>query len=307
MGKLYDNILETVGHTPLVRVHKLAEGCQADLFVKVESKNPGGSAKDRVGITMIEDAEKNGLLKPGALIVEPTSGNTGIGLAVAAAVKGYKLVLTMPETMSLERRKLLGAYGAKLVLTPGNGGMSAAIEAAKRILKENPGSWMPGQFDNPSNVKAHYTATGPEIWEDCDGKADVLVAGIGTGGTFTGTVKYLKEKNPALFAVAVEPADSPMLSQGKSGPHKLQGIGADFIPEILDRSLIDKVIPVTDTDAGQTARDCAVKEGILIGISGGAALFAGLQLAKEPEFAGKRIIVILPDSGERYLSTWLFE
>lgn len=305
MENIKKSILETVGSTPLVRINQLNSG-GAEVLVKVESRNPGGSVKDRVGIAMVEDAEKRGLIKPGACIVEPTSGNTGIGLAVAAAVKGYKLILTMPDTMSIERRKLLAAFGAKIELTPGAEGMSGAIARAKEILAENPGSWMPQQFENPANPAAHYAATGPEIWSDCGGKIDLFVAGVGTGGTLSGVAKYLKEKNPAVQIVAVEPADSPLLSGGTAGPHKLQGIGANFIPATLDRSCVDQVIPVTDQDAGETARSCAAREGILIGISGGAALFAALSLSVNPENAGKRIVVLLPDSGERYLSSWLF-
>ena len=305
MEKIKNSILETVGSTPLVRINSLNTGV-AEVLVKVESRNPGGSVKDRVGIAMVEDAEARGLIKPGACIVEPTSGNTGIGLAVAAAVKGYKLILTMPDTMSIERRKLLAAFGAKIELTPGADGMSGAIARAKEILAENPGSWMPQQFENPANPAAHYAATGPEIWNDCDGKIDLFIAGVGTGGTLSGVAKYLKEKSPAVQVVAVEPADSPLLSGGTAGPHKLQGIGANFIPATLDRSCVDQVIPVTDQDAGETARACAAREGILIGISGGAALYAGLTLSAKPENAGKRIVVLLPDSGERYLSSWLF-
>ena len=305
MEKIRNSILETVGSTPLVRINSLNTGV-AEVLVKVESRNPGGSVKDRVGIAMVEDAEARGLIKPGACIVEPTSGNTGIGLAVAAAVKGYKLILTMPDTMSIERRKLLAAFGAKIELTPGADGMSGAIARAKEILAENPGSWMPQQFENPANPAAHYAATGPEIWNDCDGKIDLFVAGVGTGGTLSGVAKYLKEKSPAVQVVAVEPADSPLLSGGTAGPHKLQGIGANFIPATLDRACVDQVVPVTDQDAGETARACAAREGILIGISGGAALYAGLTLSAKPENAGKRIVVLLPDSGERYLSSWLF-
>ena len=305
MENIKNSILETVGSTPLVRINSLNTGV-AEVLVKVESRNPGGSVKDRVGIAMVEDAEARGLIKPGACIVEPTSGNTGIGLAVAAAVKGYKLILTMPDTMSIERRKLLAAFGAKIELTPGAEGMSGAIARAKEILAENPGSWMPQQFENPANPAAHYAATGPEIWNDCGGKIDLFVAGVGTGGTLSGVAKYLKEKDPAVQVVAVEPADSPLLSGGTAGPHKLQGIGANFIPATLDRSCVDQVIPVTDQDAGETARTCAAREGILIGISGGAALYAGLTLSAKPENAGKRIVVLLPDSGERYLSSWLF-
>ena len=301
-----ENILFTVGNTPLVKINKL-NTTAANVYAKVEFFNPGGSAKDRVGIAMIEDAEKKGLLTPGALIVEPTSGNTGVGLAIAAAVKGYKLILTMPDTMSVERRKLLAAYGAKLVLTPGAEGMQGAVEAAKKLLQENPGAFMPQQFANPSNAEAHEKSTGPEIWRDLDGKVDVLVAGVGTGGTLTGTGHYLKKQNSAVEVVAVEPAASPMLSEGRAGAHQLQGIGANFIPEVLDRSIIDKIIPVSNEDARITARAAAANEGMLIGISGGAALFAALELAKNPEYANKNIVVVLPDTGERYLSGYLFE
>jgi len=300
------NILETVGHTPLVTINKLNNGA-AQVLAKVEFFNPGGSSKDRVGVAMIEAAEKSGKLAPGALIVEPTSGNTGVGLAIAAAVKGYKLILTMPETMSVERRKLLKAYGAELVLTPGAEGMQGAVAAAKKLLEENPGAFMPQQFANPANAMAHELATGPEIWSDCDSRVDIFVAGVGTGGTLTGTGRYLKRMNPAVEIVAVEPASSPLLSEGRSGTHQLQGIGANFIPEVLDQSLIDRIVPVADADAKNTARAAAAKEGLLIGISGGAALFAALELAKLPENAGKNIVVLLPDTGERYLSGYLFE
>ena len=304
--KIAENILATVGNTPLVAINKL-NNSNARVLAKVEFFNPGGSAKDRVGIAMIEAAEKSGLLKAGALIVEPTSGNTGVGLAIAAAVKGYKLILTMPDTMSVERRKLLKAYGAELVLTPGAEGMQGAVAAAKKLLEENPGAFMPQQFVNPANAMAHENSTGPEIWQDCDGKVDILVAGVGTGGTLTGTGRYLKKMNPAVEVVAVEPASSPLLSAGKSGAHQLQGIGANFVPEVLDRTLIDRIIPVSDQDARDTARKAAACEGMLIGISGGAALFAALELAKLPENASKNIVVVLPDTGERYLSGYLFE
>lgn len=304
--QIRSSILETVGATPLVRINRL-NPAPAEVLAKVEFFNPGGSVKDRIGIAMIEDAEARGILKSGALIVEPTSGNTGIGLAVAAAVKGYKLILTMPDTMSEERRKLLAAYGAELVLTPGAKGMKGSIEAAQKIVEQNPGAWMPLQFSNPANPAVHERTTGPEIWDACGGKVDAFVAGIGTGGTFSGTVKYLKEKNPALYAVAVEPADSPLLSGGTAGPHKLQGIGANFIPDTLDRTLIDEVMAIGHEDAGNAARACATQEGILIGISGGAALHGALALAERTEFSGKRIVVLLPDSGERYLSGWLFQ
>ena len=301
-----ENILATIGNTPLVKINKLNDSA-ANVFAKVEFFNPGGSAKDRVGIAMIEDAEKKGLLAPGALIVEPTSGNTGVGLAIAAAVKGYKLILTMPDTMSVERRKLLAAYGAELVLTPGAEGMQGAVEAAKKLLQENPGAFMPQQFANPANAASHENSTGPEIWRDLDGKVDVLVAGVGTGGTLTGTGRYLKKQKSAVEVVAVEPAASPLLSEGRAGAHQLQGIGANFVPEVLDRSIIDKIMPVSNIDAKNTARAAASNEGMLIGISGGAALYAALELAKDPAYANKNIVVILPDTGERYLSGYLFE
>ena len=304
--KIAENILSTVGGTPLVKISKL-NSANAAVFAKVEFFNPGGSAKDRVGIALIEDAEKRGVIRPGALIVEPTSGNTGVGLAIAAAVKGYKLILTMPDTMSVERRKLLKAYGAELVLTPGADGMQGAVDAAVKIVKENPGAFMPQQFTNPANAAAHEKSTGPEIWSDTDGKVDVFVAGAGTGGTLTGVGRYLKKQNPAIKIVAVEPAASPLLSGGKAGAHQLQGIGANFIPEVLDRTLIDMVVPVSNEDARNTARAAAAQEGLLVGISSGAALFAALKLAEKTEFANKNIVVLLPDTGERYLSGYLFE
>lgn len=305
MAKIYENILGTIGNTPLVRISRLNTS-EAEVVAKLESFNPGSSAKDRPGLAMIEAAEKAGLLKPGALIIEPTSGNTGIGLAVAAAVKGYRLCLTMPDTMSIERRKLLAAYGAEIVLTPGAEGMTGAIAKAEELKNSNPGSFIPQQFSNPANADAHERSTGPEILADTDGDVAALVAGVGTGGTLTGTARFLVKHIPGIQIVAVEPADSPLLSEGKAAPHKLQGIGANFIPEVLDVKLLDRIIPVTAEDAGRTAREAAVREGILMGISGGAALYAALELAKEKEFAGKRIVVIIPDSGERYLSTWLF-
>lgn len=306
MSKICSDILGTIGNTPLVRINKM-NNSSAEVVAKLESFNPGSSAKDRPGLAMIEAAEKAGLLKKGALIIEPTSGNTGIGLAIAAAVKGYKLCLTMPDTMSIERRKLLAAYGAEIVLTPGAEGMAGSIAKAEELQKANPGSFIPQQFSNGANADAHERSTGPEILADTDGEAAALVAGVGTGGTLTGTARFLVKHIPGIKIIAVEPADSPLLSKGSAGPHKLQGIGANFIPEVLDVKLIDRIIPVTAEDAGRTAREAAVKEGILIGISGGAALYAALELAKEKEFSNKRIVVILPDSGERYLSTWLFE
>ncbi len=305
MSKIAENIIEKIGNTPLVRIHKLNSG-KAEVVVKLESFNPGSSVKDRIGLAMIEAAEKNGKLKPGALIIEPTSGNTGIGLALVAAVKGYRLILTMPETMSVERRKLAQAYGAEIVLTDGAKGMKGAIEKALELQKDNPGSLIPQQFENPANPAYHQTHTGPEIWRDADGKVDVFVAGVGTGGTLSGVGKYLKEQNPDVKIFAVEPDSSPVLSGGKPGPHKIQGIGAGFVPKVMDMSLVTEVIKVSAEDAGRTARDAAKREGLLVGISSGAALFAALELAKKPEFVGKRIVALLPDTGERYLSTWLF-
>ena len=301
-----NQILETIGNTPLVRVNKLNEG-GAEVLVKVEFFNPGGSVKDRVGLAMIEAAETAGVLRPGALLVEPTSGNTGIGLALAAAVKGYPLILTMPETMSIERRKLLAAYGAQLVLTDGAKGMAGAIERAAQIVAENPGAFMPQQFENPANPARHEVTTAQEILRDTDGQVDAFVAGVGTGGTITGVARTLKKQNPSVKIVAVEPSDSPILSGGQAGPHKLQGIGANFVPKVLDRTLLDEIFLVTAEEAGQTARALAAREGILVGISSGAALFAALELSKRPEFAGKRIVALLPDTGERYLSSWLFD
>lgn len=305
MSRIAENILETIGNTPLVKIRKMNTG-KAEVIAKVEYFNPGGSVKDRIGLAMIEAAEKNGTLKPGGLIIEPTSGNTGIGLALAAAVKGYKLILTMPDTMSVERRKLLAAYGAELVLTPGAEGMAGSIAKAEEIHAANPGSIIPQQFENPANPAYHTKYTAEEIWRDTDGKVDAFVAGVGTGGTLTGVGEGLKAHNPDVKIIAVEPDASPILSGGKAGPHKLQGIGANFVPKVLNTKIIDKVMPISAEDAGRTARDAAVREGLLIGISSGAALFAALELAKQPEFAGKRIVVLLPDNGERYLSTWLF-
>ena len=281
-------------------------GLGANLLAKVEAINPGGSAKDRVAKRMVEDAERAGILREGATIIEPTSGNTGIGLAVMAAARGYRAIIVMPDTMSMERRLLMTAFGAELVLTEGQKGMAGAIERAEELAKEIPDSFIPGQFDNPSNPAAHYDSTGPEIYEDTDGKVDIFVAGIGTGGTITGVGRYLKEKNPAVKIVGVEPASSPLLTKGTAGPHGLQGIGANFVPSILDRSVIDEIMTVTDEEAYETGRELARTEGLLAGISAGAAAFAAAELAKRPENAGKNIVVLLPDTGDRYLSTEMF-
>ena len=299
------NILERIGGTPLVKINKLNQG-GAEVVAKVEFFNPGGSVKDRIAFAMIEAAEEAGVLKPGALIIEPTSGNTGVGLALVSAVKGYHLILTMPETMSIERRKLAAAYGAEIVLTEGAQGMKGAIAKALELQAQNPGSFIPQQFENPANPAYHKAHTGPEIWTDADGKVDAFVAGVGTGGTLTGVGEYLKEKNPAVKIYAVEPDTSPVLSGGKPGPHKIQGIGAGFVPKVLNSAIITEVITVSAENAGKTARAAAAQEGLLVGISSGAALYAALELAKRPEFAGKRIVALLPDTGERYLSTWLF-
>lgn len=306
MSRIYENATQIIGHTPLMKINNICkdeEGLQANVLVKLEYLNPAGSAKDRVALSMIEDAEAKGLLKPGATIIEPTSGNTGIGLAVVAAVKGYRTILTLPETMSVERRNLLKAYGAELVLTDGAKGMSGAIARARELEQEIEGAVILGQFENPANAMAHERTTGPEIWEDTDGKVDIFVSAVGTGGTITGTGRYLKTQNPDVQVVAVEPADSPVLSGGVAGTHKLQGIGAGFVPEVLDTSVYDEVLTVTTEQAYETGRELAKKEGILVGITSGAALYAALQVAKRPENAGKIIVVLLPDSGDRYMST----
>ena len=301
-----NTILDKIGGTPLVRINKLNSGA-AEVVAKVEYFNPGGSVKDRIAFAMIEAAEQAGALKPGALIIEPTSGNTGIGLAFVAAVKGYHLILTMPETMSIERRKLAQAYGAEIVLTEGAKGMKGAIAKALELRDANPGSFIPQQFENPANPAYHKAHTGPEIWADADGKVDAFVAGVGTGGTLTGVGEYLREQNPNVKLFAVEPDTSPVLAGGAPGPHKIQGIGAGFVPKVLKTDLITEEIGVSAENAGKTARAAAAQEGLLVGISSGAALYAALELAKRPEFAGKRIVALLPDTGERYLSTWLFE
>jgi cysteine synthase A len=305
--EIYSNVLESIGKTPIVRLNKLTKDIDATVVVKLEARNPGGSIKDRVCKYMIEEAEKQGILKPGATLIEPTSGNTGIGLAMVASVKGYKLILTMPETMSIERRALLKAYGAQIVLTSGAEGMEGAISKAEELAASTPDSFMPQQFKNPANPKAHVETTGPEIWDATEGKIDILVAGVGTGGTITGIAQYIKPLKPSFKAVAVEPAASPVLSSGNKGPHKIQGIGAGFKPDVLRMELVDEVFQVADEDAIQTARQLALKEGILAGISSGAAVYAALQIAKRQENSGKLVVVILPDTGERYLSTVLFQ
>ena len=304
---IYNDITKTVGHTPLVRLKRMTAESQAEVVVKVESFNPLSSVKDRIGVAMIDDAERKGLLKEGSVIIEPTSGNTGIALAFVAAARGYRLILTMPDTMSMERRQLLTIFGAELVLTPGAEGMKGAIRKAEELVAITPGAVMPQQFNNPANPEIHRKTTAEEIWADTEGKADFIVAGIGTGGTLTGIAEVLKGRKPAFRAVAVEPEASPVLSGGQPGPHKIQGIGAGFVPGVLNRGIIDEVIKVSNDDAGITARRLAREEGILAGISGGAALWAGLEVAKRPENKGKLVVVVLPDTGERYLSTWLFK
>lgn len=306
MGRIFENITETIGNTPLVRLSRISEGINAALLGKIESFNPLGSIKDRISLAMIENAEKKGELKKGGVIIESTSGNTGVGLACVAAVKGYKLIITMPETMSIERRKLLEFLGAEVVLTEGIKGMQGSIDKAKEILKETPGSVILGQFDNEANPEIHRQTTAEEIWKDTQGKVDILVAGVGTGGTITGISEVIKKKKPSFKAIAVEPDKSPVLSGGEAGFHKIQGIGAGFIPDVLNRKVIDEVIKVKEKDAGDTTCLLAQKEGILAGISSGAALWAGLKVGRRKENKGKTIVVILPDTGERYLSTWLF-
>ena len=307
MAKIYSDITKTVGRTPLVRLNRITEGLGATILVKLESFNPLSSVKDRIGTAMIEDAEKKGVLGKGSVIIEPTSGNTGIALAFVAASKGYRLILTMPETMSIERRQLLSILGAELVLTPGTEGMNGAIKKAEELAREIPNSIILQQFKNPANPEIHRRTTAEEIWEDTDGKADILVSGIGTGGTLTGVAEVIKMRRKDFRAIAVEPESSPVLSGGKAGPHKIQGIGAGFIPDVLNREVIDEVIRVKDDDAGATARRLARLEGILVGISSGAACWAAIEVAKRPENKGKIIVVVLPDTGERYLTTWLFK
>ncbi|MBQ5889725.1 MAG: cysteine synthase A [Clostridia bacterium] len=306
--KIYGSVAELVGNTPLLELKRFAElnGAKATILAKLEFFNPAGSVKDRVAKNIIDDAEKQGRLKPGSTIIEPTSGNTGIGLAAIAVSKGYRVIIVMPDSMSEERRNLIKAYGAELVLTEGKLGMTGAINRAEELLKEIPGSIIAGQFDNPANPEAHFTSTGPEIWDDTDGKVDVFVAGVGTGGTISGTGKYLKSKNPNIKVVAVEPTDSPLLSKGISGPHGLQGIGANFIPKTLDSDVYDEIITVSTEQAYQSAKNLAKSEGVLVGISSGAALFAAKEIAHRPENENKRIVVLLADTGDRYLSTPLF-
>ena len=306
MSAIFENITATVGFTPLVQINKLGSG-KATILAKLESFNPCGSVKDRIALSMIEAAEKKGLIKAETVIIEPTSGNTGIGLAFICAAKGYRLILTMPESMSIERRKLLKLFGAEIVLTPAERGMTGAVKEAERLVAENPNAFMPQQFKNPANPQIHRETTAQEIWADTDGKVDIFVCGVGTGGTLTGCGEVLKQHNKNLKVVAVEPKDSPVLSGGKPGPHKIQGIGAGFVPEVLNVEIIDEIIQVSNDDAMETARQLAAKEGILAGISSGAALWAAIQVSQRPENEGKTIVVILPDTGERYISTEMFE
>ncbi|MBP3523191.1 MAG: cysteine synthase A [Clostridia bacterium] len=309
MARVYTSSEQLIGHTPLLEaVHiEKEENLNARLLLKLEGFNPGGSAKDRVGLAMIEDAEKRGALHPGSVIIEPTSGNTGIGLCVVAAARGYRAIIVMPDSMSMERRLLMKAYGAELVLTPGREGMKGAIAKAEELAREIPDSFIPGQFDNPANPQAHYETTGPEIYGDTCGEVDIFVAGVGTGGTITGVGRYLKERKPNVQIVAVEPASSPLLSGGVAGPHGIQGIGANFVPSVLDRSVLDEIIPVTDEDALAAGRAMGRREGVLIGISSGACLHAALMLARRAENAGKTIVALMPDAGDRYLSTRLYQ
>src|SRR3989339_503405 len=307
MAKIYDDITKTIGRTPLVRINKITKNIDATILAKLESFNPLSSVKDRIGVSMIEDAEKKGVLKKNSVIIEPTSGNTGIALAFVCAAKGYKLILTMPDTMSIERRQLLKIFGADIVLTDGTKGMKGAVEKAEELAKTTANSFIPQQFENPANAEIHRKTTAEEIWNDTDGKVDFLISGIGTGGTVTGVGETLKKKKPSVQIIGVEPKDSPVISGGKPGSHKIQGIGAGFVPKILDKKVLDEIITVSNEDAGIMARRIAREEGILVGISSGAALWAGLEVARRKENEGKTIVVILPDTGERYLSTWLFQ
>jgi cysteine synthase A len=305
--KIYNNVLELVGNTPLVRLNKIVEGARGQVVVKLESRNPLSSVKDRIGLSMIEDGEKKGLIRKGTVIVEPTSGNTGIALAFVAAYKGYHCILVMPDSMSMERRKLLQALGAELVLTPASVGVNGAIQKAKEIAAATPDSYLPQQFENPANPEVHRRTTAEEIWRDTDGKVDILVAGVGTGGTITGVAEVIKKRKPSFKAIAVEPAASAVLSGGRPGPHKLQGLGAGFVPAVLNTKIIDEIIKVEAEDAGRIARRMAREEGLLVGISAGAAVWAALEVARRPQSEGKLIVAIIPSFGERYLSTWLFE
>ena len=309
MSKIYTSADQLIGKTPLLELTNIEKklGLKATILAKLEYFNPAGSVKDRVAKAMIDDAEASGALKPGSVIIEPTSGNTGIGLAAVAAARGYRIIIVMPETMSVERRQLMKAYGAELVLSEGSKGMTGAIAKAEELAKEIPNSFIPGQFVNPANPKAHFETTGPEIFEDTDGKVDIFVAGVGTGGTITGTGEYLKSKNPDVKVVAVEPKDSPVLSEGKAGAHKIQGIGAGFVPDVLNTTVYDEVFPVSNEDSFETGKLLGKSEGVLVGISSGAALYAAIELAKRPENEGKTIVVLLPDTGDRYLSTPLFQ
>ncbi len=308
MSQIYTSVSQLVGHTPLLELQNImsSRALPARILAKLEFMNPAGSVKDRVALQMLDHAESTGLLSPGGTIIEPTSGNTGIGLACLAAARGYRAIIVMPDTMSIERQKLMKAYGAQVVLTPGKLGMQGAVDKAAALCAEIPGSYLPGQFENPQNPQAHFDTTGPEIWADTDGRVDIFVAGVGTGGTVTGTGKFLRAKNPGVQVVAVEPADSPLLSRGIAGPHGLQGIGANFVPSVLDTRVYDRVLPVTQADAEAAARLVCMTEGILVGISSGAALHGAITLAQDPENAGKTIVVLLPDTGERYLSSTLF-